>query len=143
MKSIIAKTLVNNPDLLIDWTKVNGNVFGKDLSTLQPTVIQGGTYKLLLTNSLNGCRDSAFVEVEIDTIVQKIAIAPPSYITCDNKAIKLLTSGITDPTKYVWTTIDGKFSTTTDIPSPTVTAGGKYIVDAINQRNGCKNHWLL
>jgi len=136
---IIAKTLVNNPDLLIDWTKVNGNVFGKDLSTLQPTVIQGGTYKLLLTNSLNGCRDSAFVKVEIDTIVQKIAIAPPSYITCDNKAIKLLTSGITDQTKYVWTTIDGKFSTTTDIPSPTVTAGGKYIVDAINQRNGCKS----
>lgn len=129
----------NDPNYIIDWSKLNGNLFGKDFNTLTPTVIQGGTYKLLLTNSLNGCKDSASIKVEIDTIVQKINITPPNYLTCITKELTLNTFGISQPTKYAWTTIDGNFKSSIDIPNPVITAGGKYIVEATNIRNGCKS----
>ncbi len=132
----LSPTPVGN--LVIDWSKTGGPVFGKDLNTLKPTVIQGGVYKLLLTNDQNGCKDSSLVKVEVDTAVQKIAITPASFLNCKVKEIGLKTTGITSSNySYLWFSQDGKFKTPLNIANPTIIAGGQYVVTATNVRNGC------
>lgn len=115
-------------DYRIAWRTLTG---GSDLSaatTLTPVVSSTGTYELVITDTRNGCRDSAQVTVR-DTL--NTILADPGAgieLTCANPTATLDGSGSSTGADivYEWSTSDGQIDSDPTAAAITVSAPGTY-----------------
>ncbi|NUQ24556.1 MAG: gliding motility-associated C-terminal domain-containing protein [Saprospiraceae bacterium] len=105
----------------------------------QITVNTAGNYSLVITNTSNGCKDTATVSVVQDVIPPPIAIANPDTITCtvQNVAVDGSASASGPTYTYAWTTQGGNILSGSDAPVAQAGSGGNYTLVVTNTANGC------
>lgn len=127
------------PNLSYTWSASPGNISGGG-NTPTPTVNQPGTYNLLVTNSANGCSNTASVTIPQNIIPPTVVVAPGGEINCTSPTIQLsgLGSSIGPTFSYQWTAASGNgIGAGDNTLTPTITAPGTYTLVVTNAANGC------
>ncbi|MFN0033436.1 MAG: hypothetical protein ACKVUS_00130, partial [Saprospiraceae bacterium] len=125
--------------LLPVWTATaGGNIFSGQ-NTWNPNVNQPGTYILTVTNPANSCTSTGSVVIAQNTSLPTTLIAPPSQITCTMNTVPLNGSGSSSGSNftYLWTTLDGTISGSTNTAVSAATAIGTYTLIVTNTTNTC------
>ena len=123
------------------WMATLGGNISADANTATPTVNAAGRYTVTAEHITTGCAASDFVDVTEDNSVPVIDVFDinPGEILCNNPTVSLSGDATTIANKTIhWTTVDGNFTTVTDISNPTVDQGGTYTVTITNDDNGCQ-----
>jgi gliding motility-associated-like protein len=120
------------------WTGSSALVNG---NTQNPTITNGGTYSVAITNTINGCVGNATVSVASNTVLPVVNIAAPSVTTtCLNPTVTIAASstpstGVT----YSWTApASGSLSNST-ISNPVASGSGIFTVVVTNTVSGCSS----
>ena len=98
------------------------------------TVNQAGTYSVTITNTANGCSNTANTQVDADTNVPTATITASSInniITCSNQVVSLQVN-VSPVANYTYTWSNASNSNTINVNS-----AGVYSVTAINPSTGC------
>ncbi|NRA51263.1 MAG: hypothetical protein HRU12_19220, partial [Phaeodactylibacter sp.] len=122
-----------------DWIEIFGTGL-VDTNSLQATVNSPGAYMLLVTNIQNGCFDTSFAIVNIDTLSPTASLATPLRLNCTVTEVDLDgTSSDNGPGfSFNWSTSGtGNFIEGTSTLTPTVNAGGFYQLEIRNDSTGC------
>jgi gliding motility-associated-like protein len=120
------------------WSTNNGNI-QTGLNSLNPTINAPGVYELQVTNTQNGCTETAQVVITQDANAPVVAIAAPDVLTC---AVSVLTLDAAASSQgagftYAWSTANGNIQTGPNTLSPTVNAPGLYTLQITNTINNC------
>ena len=112
------------------------------INTLTPTVNLPGAYMLLVSSLDNGCLDTSFVDVAIDTINPLITIENPGMLNCGIQELDLDASVMNAGPSYSidWQASDGGLildDENTLIPS--IGAAGTYTLTVTNDSTGCNS----
>ena len=122
-----------------DWISDNG-VVPVDANTLTPQVVVDGIYRLLVSNEINGCADSAFVTVTYDTLRPEITILEPDTLNCTQTTLTLLAniSNAGTMPNFNWTASNGgNIFQDENTLMPIVNTPGTYTLSVTNTLNGC------
>lgn len=105
-----------------------------------PTVLVAGTYKLVVTNTANGCTASDVTIVSLDQNLPIPSAGPDQTITCAVLTVDLDATGSTTPGGTLGFTWAGPGINAGNInsPTPTVSVSGTYTVTALNSLTGCQ-----
>jgi hypothetical protein len=119
------------------WSTVNGILQGI-ANAITATAAAPGQYRLLVTNTSNGCTRAGFVTVGQD-IQQPNAEAGPTFLlTCSDNEATLQGSGSTGSNySYAWNTANGRIVSGATTLNPVVDEPGLYTLVVTNQTNGC------
>jgi len=125
-------------DILYEWT-TNDGVIVSGASTMDATVSAVGTYILEVSNIITGCSETAETVVMGSTLSPEVAIAEAAALDCQNQETTLEGSSTLTGSDVVfnWTTTDGIIESGANTLTPTVSAGGTYVLTATNNANGC------
>jgi len=129
----------SNPHLAYAWTtSADANIVSGE-NTPTPTVNAPGWYRLLLSDTLNGCSAADSVQVVADTEAIVAIANAPDALTCASQTVLLNANGSTSGPSltYLWTTADGNIVGGADTPTPTVDRPGTYQLWLSNPENGC------
>ncbi len=111
-------------------------------STLpNPVVAIGGTYAVVVTDTLNGCTASATALVQYDTLPPAASATAPGTLNCNTAQLTLDGSGSAQGNQmsYLWSTADGHIVSGDTTLYPVVDAPGTYVLTVSNSVNGCTN----
>ena len=128
-----------DPNLNYNWTASPGNISSGGNSPM-PTVNQPGTYNLVVSNSLNGCSNTASIVIPQNITPPTAIVAPGGEINCNNPTIQLNGAGSsTGPTySYQWNSSTGSgIGAGDNTLTPTIIAPGTYTLVVTNAANGC------
>ncbi|GAB4245993.1 MAG: hypothetical protein Kow0027_06750 [Saprospiraceae bacterium] len=126
------------------WSSQNGSPVSDPNSPL-PMVGDPDVYQLIVMDSLNGCADTASVEV-FQNILQPTANAgPDDTLTCALTSLQLdgSSSAATGGTAYAWTALSGNLLPPLNIPNPTANQPGTYQLIVTDMVNGCQDTDLV
>ncbi len=126
-----------DPGTTYSWTTADGSIVSGE-HTLNPVVDAGGTYQLVVTNSL-GCTKDTTLTVQAD-LNQPIAdVVALGQVDCNNPTLTLSDNGSSNGNdfSYAWTTTDGHILSGNTSLTPTVDAGGQYNLVVTDDSNGC------
>ena len=113
------------------WTPVAGL---NDPSLAQPTTDSAISYRLIVTNLINGCKSADVINVR-ENVTASAAIAGANRIlTCKDTNFVIGSPGDTLNT-YLWTPSAGLNNDT--IANPVVSEPGNYVLTVTNKANGC------
>ncbi len=117
----------------------NGPGIVTGINTLNPTVNAAGNYTLMVTNSTNGCTQTATTNVQADANAIIAVANAPDTLDCNLNSMVLNTNGSSSGTgfTYAWTTTNGQISGGDNTPQPTVNAPGTYQLLLTNPVSGC------
>lgn len=122
-------TTTTGSNLVYTWTPSG--------SGANPTITQGGTYTVVVTNSVNGCTDTKMIVVPEDKNDPLAVVATPPELNCyNNSSIALDPTGTSTGTNFNYNWSGPSFSSTNLIP-PNVTTAGIYTLLVTNSTNGC------
>ncbi len=129
-----------NGNYFYQWTTSNGQIL-VGANSLNPTVVAGGDYTLVVINDDNGCSSTDNAKVNVDTQDPVVAIASPATITCVQKQVTLNGSGSQGGANisYVWTTPNGNIVSGQNGNQAVVNASGTYNLIVLNTSNGCSS----
>lgn len=136
-----ATASVTVPEYTYLWTATNGgNIVSGDITT-EPLCDATGTYTLVITDTSNGCIDSAQVQIT-DNITPPLAVATATgELDCVTDIVTLsgvgssLGIGIT----YAWSTADGHIASAPDGLNVQADEPGTYELTVFNSNNGCSS----
>ncbi|MCC6459820.1 MAG: T9SS type A sorting domain-containing protein [Saprospiraceae bacterium] len=118
------------------WIALNGGNIVSGASTLTPTVNAVGTYRLRVTNQINGCTAT-------DNTIVTASVLPPAVsatggtFTCAAPNVTLgFTSNASSGSDFSWSGPGGFAST---LPNPVVSTPGDYVVVITEDSTGCSN----
>lgn len=119
------------------WSTTNGILQGIT-NAVTATAAAPGQYRLLVTNTSNGCTSTRIVTVGED-IQQPNAEAGPTFLlTCSADEATLQGSGSTGSNySYTWNTSNGRIVSGAATLNPVVDEPGLYTLVVTNQTNGC------
>jgi gliding motility-associated-like protein len=128
----------NAQSAIFQWvgTGVNGQ------TTTSVSVTQPGDYALILSNPQNGCKDTAYVTVAIDTLSPQADAGPGGSLSCTNLSATLGGPGTSTGSifTYQWTSSPGgAFGTDPTEPTVGVDSAGTYYLTVFNTLNGCQS----
>ncbi len=128
----------NGPDYTYQWTTTDGNIVSGETS-LSPTVDQGGSYQLLVTNTINGCTATSSTSVAQNDTPPAASVGSPATLTCQTTTLTLDGSGSESGSDitYQWTTADGNIVSGDNTTTPTVDQPGTYLLLVTNTSTGC------
>jgi len=134
-RTIVAETV---PGYSYEWSTGDGSIDGPGEEP-SLTVIGAGTYRLIVADAANGCRDTATTRVQLDTLLPVAVIMPPGRLTCIDTVLTLDGSRSDEGPDYAWTwgTDDGNFAGMVDDLTPEVDRNGTYFVTVSNLTTGC------
>ena len=139
LTQIITSTATGtSTDISYAWTGT-GIVDGADTNV--PTVNEGGTFTLTVTDNANGCTTTATIDVDDDRELPTADAGLTDVVNCNNETLELnagASSGIGTLT-YSWSAINGGvIDANADMLNPTISAAGTYIVLVTDESNGCE-----
>ncbi len=120
------------------WSTQDG-IIEQNSNTLHPLISSDGTYTLTVTNSLNGCQNSASIVVTENTIAPNADAGLDVEISCVFPTVILNgnnSSGQGD-ISFFWTTQDGIIENGQNTATPTVSSSGTYQLIVTDSLNGC------
>ena len=122
------------------WTTSNGNIVS-GANTLMPTVDQGGTYVLTITNMSNNCDNMGQIVVEEFTDDPTADAGLDANITCLNDMLTLDGSSSTGGVdiRIIWTTADGNIVSGANTTQPLIDQAGSYTIRVINTLSHCED----
>lgn len=129
----------NGANLVFQWTGNPSNGIQSGGNTSNPTIVQPGTYTLLVRNATSFCTSTAVVTVVKD-ITPPVAVAnAPTQITCQFPTVTIngFGSSLNYPFFYEWSTTNGNIVSGEYTLNPTVNQIGTYLLTVSNQENGC------
>lgn len=115
------------------WTASNGGNIVSGAGTLTPTVNAAGTYTLKVTNSANGCTQTAATTVTGNN-TPPTAAATGGALNCSISSVTLSSSTNASNPGFTWTGPNG-FSST--LQNPSTNAEGTYTVTIADAASGC------
>ncbi|MFK8006032.1 MAG: gliding motility-associated C-terminal domain-containing protein [Saprospiraceae bacterium] len=125
-------------DITYEWIHGTGTATILGGNTLMATVNGVGLYDLIVTDTSNGCSDTAFSFVEGDVVPPIVDAGEPDTLNCEVTELEL--DGDVNPTgnyTYAWTTMGGSFVMNQDMPNPTIDQAGTYIFTVTEDGTGC------
>lgn len=125
-------------DIVYEWTHGSGTATILGENTLMATVNAVGTYNLIVTDTSNGCSNTAFSFVTGDVVPPLVDAGEPDTLNC--VVVDLELNGTVDPTgnyTYAWSTMGGNFVMNQDMPNPTIDQAGTYIFTVTEDGTGC------
>lgn len=123
------------PNFTYLWTTTDGNIVSGG-TTLTPTVNDCGTYILTVTNTTNGCSNSASTMVECFIDPPNISVNNTGPLTCTVQNVELQGNSTVPDVDFYWTGPNGFISTD---QNPVVSAPGSYTLVVTNSANSCTN----
>jgi len=138
--------LLGQPDtsgsLTFQWNVIVPGEMPADPTASQIEVGTAGTYELVVTDTTNGCTNSATVEVRADFAAPTIALAEPAFLDCQNDTV-LLDASASAPAGLLegnWTGLQGQnvFPTANPLIAEVVQVGDYQLV-LTNSGNGCSS----
>lgn len=136
---VLSATASGGTLLTYQWTATNGGcIIGPD-DILQPTVACPGTYTLLVTDTVNGCTATSFVEVFDYTQAPLADAGPDQFINCQQLVVQLdgSSSKPLDSLSFLWTTDDGHILGANNQPIINADSTGTYLLTVTNLYNQC------
>lgn len=117
------------------WLAFNGGNIVSGSATLTPTVNTTGTYRLRVTNQLNGCTatDNTIVSAEV---APPLVNAAGGTYTCSTPSVTLQSTTNAANATYSWT---GPNGFTSALSNPVATVAGNYTVVVTDGVTGCTN----
>ncbi|MHC1705522.1 MAG: PKD domain-containing protein [Tenuifilaceae bacterium] len=139
-----ASALTTNKSIL--WTTTDGNITTATNIT-NPSVNQGGTYVVTITNTDNGCYSVRGVTVDQNITPPTIQINSPLDLTCTRLQVSLIATATSvdgSTMNYNWVAGPGGtiVSGSTTL-SPIVSAVANYTLTVTDNGNGCTNSSLV
>ena len=130
------------PNITYQWSSNNGGNVVSDGQTLNPVVNAPGLYQLLVTNTINGCTDTATVQVTADANVIVAVANALDTLDCQTFTVGLNSTGSTNVPGllYAWSIAagsTGNFTSAVDGPTAQVDAPGTYQLLITNPASGC------
>ena len=115
-----------------------GNISGGNVASPVIEVDEVGFYQLILSDPINGCKDTTIVQVSGDFAVPELSIQEPDAITCSQLEVLLTAEVNTPDSGYTveWIAPDGTVLSDTSL-TPMVNLPGEYILNVTNQSNFC------
>src|SRR5690606_27527009 len=123
--------------LVINWTSVPPNGIIADGGTLTPTVNQGGTYTLTLTNPDNGCTDSGSVTVTENTEVPDAVANAEEEFDCITDEVQLNGNGSSTGPQFSYSWSGSGIVGPGNTFFVTINLPGTYTLTVLNNQNGC------
>ncbi|HHJ51221.1 MAG TPA: T9SS type B sorting domain-containing protein, partial [Phaeodactylibacter sp.] len=120
------------------WSTPDGQFY--DLSDPQAPIVNApGTYILEVENDLNGCVETAQVQVQEDKTEPGAEAGPDLELNCHLTQVNLNAQANVQgiPLAYSWTTTGGNILNGADEQDPLINAPGLYEVTVTNLLNGC------
>ena len=122
-----------------EWKTTTGN-FVKDQQTLFPVINKGGTYQLIVTDTVNFCVGNTQIEVFENTKMPVASAGKDGNLTCSELKLVLngaVSNGNIADMQINWSTSAGNFISGEKTLTPTVDAPGLYLMRVENRTNGC------
>ena len=129
-----------NGSYFYEWTTQNGQILVGG-NGLNPTVVAGGTYLLVVVNELNGCTDTDEAVVTTDTLRPTVAIVSPDLLTCIQPQVTINGNGSQGGAGivYAWVSTNGNIVSGQNSKQVVVNAAGDYTLNVLNTVNGCSS----
>jgi len=120
------------------WETTGGSFAGSQ-NTPTTLVNAPGDYLLIVTNTMNNCRDSATVTIEVDRIQPMADAGPDTSLTCARQSVVLdgSASSTGAPFTYEWLSTTNVVPVNADTPTPEVSVPGQYRLIVQNTINAC------
>lgn len=99
-----------------------------------PSVSCAGTYTVTLTNTVNGCTNTASATVTGNTTPPTASATPSGSLTCSTTSVQVAAGTNASPATFAWSGPGGLSATTQNI---TATLAGNYTVTITASANGC------
>lgn len=115
------------------WTATNGGNIVSGSTTLKPIVNAPGTYRLRVTNNINGCTTSSTTSVIALTTPPAVTVGGGTYTCTDPQVVIQTTTNATTP-GFSWTGPNGFTST---LQNPIVNQEGSYFLTVTDGVTGC------
>ena len=120
-----------------EWTSLDLNPIVNN-TTLSPSIDGDGTYQLSVRNLYNGCESTDTVSILRDTLAPDLLPLESEILTCGRLETDLaMSSSVTDNVEFNWSTLNGGFTSATNVENPTVDMPGVYTLSYTNLINGC------
>ncbi len=139
IKQIDGSASSTGPGIQYFWSSVNGNI----LSGLNSPVINAGSpgiYRLIVVDTLNGCRDTASIQINPDLNQPILSILDHDTLNCKNQEVILKANALSrtgNPLSFNWRTTGSGSISSPDSLQTRVNSAGVYIFTAVDQSNGC------
>lgn len=120
------------------WETTGGSFAG--LQNTQTTLVNApGDYLLIVTNTMNSCRDSATVTVAVDRTLPIANAGPDTSLTCTRQSVVLdgSASSVGTHFTYQWISTTNIVPLNADTPTPQVNIAGQYRLIVQNMLNAC------
>ena len=129
-----------SPDISYFWSTPDGNILSGQM-TPSAAIDEPGTYRLTVTDTLNGCSGSDTLTVTRNIAPPAIDLAPPTALNCDVVVLNLdaSNSGTGPEFSFEWATTNGNILGGADGPTPSIDAAGDYTLTLTNTATGCTN----
>ena len=123
---------------IYQWQTPDGNIVN-GATTLTPMVDAAGQYELIVTDTINGCTETALVTVTQDANVPIAQVDVLNALNCVNNEVILDGTGSTQsPTIiYEWTTGNGNILSGSGTLEPTIDLPGTYVLTITDLANDC------
>lgn len=115
-------------------------IIQSSIDPLQVEVDEGGSYELMITDTINGCTSTRMMEVEWDTIRPQVSIGSPQLLDCQDVLIELDGSpaGANGTYSYEWMSVlGGNIVSGSDEAVARVDSAGVYTLTVTSNQNGC------
>ena len=139
----IVGTLISSiTDYSVEWKTEEGNIVSGQ-TDLSASVDAPGTYRMVITDEENGCKDSSIVNIIQDIAVPRVAILEDPVITCtaQNVTVVATVDGLAEDER----TFSWNFPSPESIVSnrntlePVVSQPGEYTITVNNVSNFCES----
>lgn len=125
----------SSPNANLEYLWTGPGITG-DIDALITTADQAGTYTVSVTDTTNGCSNTATVDVILNNTLPVVNAGIDSLITCTTTSLILTgTSSLSNDVEIVWSG-PGIFSGGTTL-TPTIDATGTYILTVTDTLTGC------
>ena len=125
--------------LIYRWSDPSGNIVSGN-NTKIATVKNAGTFTIVVIDTINGCADSATINIIPDQNKPIATAITNDVLDCDTKEVSL-TGTVRSTTggalQYYWTSTNNSNITDANSLNPKVQTPGTYIFWAVDQMNGC------
>lgn len=134
--TLLQGNITPNGPINMQWQNQAGQVLSM---TEQFETNLAGDYTFIVRNPENGCESVSIVTVLQDTIAPVVDAGPALQLDCQIGEILLTGMATSQNTNLIfnWSTVEGKITTGNNTLNPLVNSEGIYVLEAIDQQNGC------